>query len=189
MGDNLKNVLTGVGAIPDADWELFHSILREERITKNEFLLTEGKVCPGIYFLVQGCLRTYRLIDGKEVNTAFHFENDFVCELESLSTGTPSHKFIQTLEDSRTIFIPKAQLIGLYQNSTSFQELGRKILEQVAITEQKYSSLFTLYSPQDRYAYILENYPHLIQRVPLQYLASYLGIARETLSRIRKRMA
>lgn len=187
--NNLKAALFKVGELPDEDWKTFQSILEPGEVGKNELLLVEGQVCRGIHFIAKGSVRTYRLVDGKEVNTAFNFEEDFVCELQSLSGGTPSGKYIQTLEDCETVFIPKAQLISLYQTSPSFQELGRKILEQVAITEQKYSSLFTLYSPEERYTYILENHPQLIQRVPLQYLATYLGVARETLSRIRKRIS
>lgn len=189
MLDTLKEVIFGLGEVPEPDWNLFESILREERIARDEFLLAEGRVCQGIHFIVKGGVRTYRLLDGKEVNTSFHFERDFVCELESLSGGLPSSKFIQALEATETVFIPKVPMIGLYQISPSFQQLGRKILERVAIAEQQYSSLFTFYSPEERYTHILQRYPHFIQRVPLQHLASYLGVARETLSRIRKRIA
>lgn len=186
---SLKEALFRLGKMPEHEWDIFQSILRHERFDKGGFLLAEGRVCRGIHFIAKGAVRTYRLLDGKEITTSFHFEEDFVCELESLSSGLPSGQFIQTLEATETIFIPRAPLIGLYQTSPSFQELGRTILERVVLTEQRYSSLFTLYSPEERYSYILLRYPHLIQRVPLQHLASYLGIARETLSRIRKRIA
>ena len=186
---SLKEALFGLGKLPEPEWEIFQPILRQELIDKGGFLLEEGGVCRGIHFIEKGAVRTYRLLDGKEVNTSFQFEQDFVCELESLSSGMPSGQFIQTLEATETIFIPKAPLTGLYQTSPSFQELGRTILERIAVTEQRYSSLFTLYSPEERYSYVLQRYPHLIQRVPLQHLASYLGVARETLSRIRKRIA
>lgn len=189
MPGSLKEVICGLGEVPESDWHLFESILRAEQVAKEDFLLAEGRVCQGIHFIVKGGVRTYCLLDGKEVNTAFHFEQDFVCELESLASGLPSGKFIQALEATETMFIPKAPMIGLYQTSPAFQELGRRILERVAIAEQQYSSLFTLYSPEERYSHILQRYPHLLQRVPLQYLASYLGVARETLSRIRKRIA
>lgn len=96
---------------------------------------------------------------------------------------------MRALEDSRLIFIEKTRLTELYQSFSVFPELGRRILEQLTITEQQYASLLAAHSPQERYLRILQDKPEMIQRVPLQQLASYLGISRESLSRIRKRVS
>lgn len=189
MNVNLKRALSRIGSLSEKDWNTFCTISHEIHLEKNEFLLKAGDVCKGIYFISSGSLRTYYLRDGKEVNSSFNFKGEFVQELESLKTGNPSSKFIELMEPSEVVFIDKYKLKELYMVSSAFQDLGRRILEQIAITEQKYASLFTLYSPKERYLYILRNHPELIQRVPLKYLASYLGVARETLSRIRRRVS
>ena len=188
MYEPIKQAINQIEKIADLEWDIFQSILSISELNKGDFILKEEQTCKAAYFVVKGSVRNYILIDGKEVNTSFYFENDFFSEFESLSTSKPSKKNIQVLEKSVIIHIPKSKLIGLYNESPYFQSLGRKMLEKVVIAEQQYSSLFTLFSPQERYAFILKNHPYLIQKIPLHFLASYLGIARETLSRIRKRM-
>ncbi|PCJ67273.1 MAG: hypothetical protein COA58_02855 [Bacteroidetes bacterium] len=188
MNAALRNTLNEFEKIPDDDWEFFQSILTTSTIKKGDFLLREGQICKGVYFVILGSARAYLSIDGREVNTSFYFEESFISDFESLTNDLPSKKSIQVMENTNVIFIPKIKLLALYEESTSFQTLGRKILEQVVILEQQYSSLFTIFLPKERYEHVLENHPNLIQRVPLQFLASYLGVARETLSRIRKRV-
>ncbi len=185
----MKEVLEKFLTISDQDWSYFASILTPMDLPKKDFLLRAGQKCPGVYFLEMGTLRTYYLSEGKEVNIAFNFELEFLREIESLSTDQPSKYYIQAIEDCRLYLIPKEKLTELYQSSPLFLELGRKILEQIAVTEQRYAALLAGHSPMDRYKHILEVNPALIQRIPLQNLASYLGISRESLSRIRKRLS
>ena len=188
MDQILKTELSKLSPINEEDWKVFQSILEIKEFKKNETLLKEGQVCRGTYFIVEGAFRTFRLKDGNEIHTAFYFEKDFIRDIESLTNGTPSEVSIVALEDSKTIYIRKDKMFELYEKIPSFQNLGRKILELMVVSERKYASLFTDYRPEDRYKHILSHYPELVQRVPIQYLASFLGVARETLSRIRKRV-
>lgn len=189
VNDNLRHTLQQLTEMSSEEWNTLSSILVHRSYKKGDMVLAAGQICRGIYFVSSGVLRTYLLSDGKEVNAAFTFKHEFVHELESLSTGEPSLRYIQALSDAEIIFINKEQLVALYDHAPVFQEMGRKILEQIAITEQKYASLFTIYSPEERYRHIIKNHPELIRQIPLKHLASYLGIARETLSRIRGRIS
>lgn len=189
MCQSIKKAFNNILRIPDHEWLIFESILKPVEFKKNDYVLKQGHICKGIYYLEKGVVRTYFLKEGKEFNKAFNFDNEFLREIESLSNNTPSVNYIQALEDSRLIFIDKHKLTDLYQSSSFFQTLGRKILEQLAITEQKYASLLAAHSPKDRYLQILKEKPEMITRVPLQHLASYMGISRESLSRIRKRIS
>lgn len=185
----LKNTFDNILKITDEDWEIFESILETKKLKKKEYLIRQGQICKGIFFLSRGCLRAFLINgNGKEICTSFYFKNDFLREIESVTNNTPSRNNIQALEESIVFYIDKAKLVGLYEKSNFYQKLGRKILEKLTISEQKYSSLLTEHSPKERYLYILENHPEFIARIPLQYLASYLGISRESLSRIRKRI-
>ena len=185
----LRKKLEEILKIPDKDWIIFEAILKPLEFKKNEYLLQQGQVCKGIYFVQEGAVRTFYVKEGSEINVSFNFENDFLREIESLANNQPSLKYIQAIESSKLFFIEKRKLIDLYNDSAFFQELGRKILEQLTITEQKYASFLASNSPKERYLYILKHHPALVRRVPLQYLASYLGISRESLSRIRKRIS
>lgn len=189
MYQSLKNAFDQILKTADEDWTTFESILKTIKLKRKEYLLREGQICRGIFFLSEGAMRTFYINDkGREINTAFYFENDFLREIESMASNSPSQKSIQAIEDSTVFYIDKARLTALYEKSDFYQKLGRMILERLTISEQKYSSLLTAYSPKERYLYILENRPELVERIPLQYLASYLGLSRESLSRIRKRI-
>lgn len=189
MYSSLKKAFNEILEISEEDWSLFESIIETVQLKKKEYLLREGQNSRGIYFLSEGALRTFHIRDGREINTSFNFEKDFLSELESITNNLPSKSSIQAIEDSTVFYIDKQKLLELYEKSDFYQKLGRMILEQLTISQQKYSSLLISYSPKERYLQILENYPNIINRVPLQYLASYLGISRESLSRIRKRVS
>lgn len=184
----LKQKLSTVANLKEEDWLMMQSKLEPIAFLKNEVLLKEGAYCKGTYFITKGAFRTYHLKSGTEVHTAFYFENDFIRDIESLSLGVPSKVNIVALENAMVYHISKDAMIKLYDQSPSFQYIGRKLLELMTIAERRYTSLFTDFQPKERYEYVLANYPELVQRVPLQYLASFLGVARETLSRIRKRL-
>lgn len=186
---SLKNTFDQILKTSDEDWSRFEAILETIKLNKKEYLLKEGQICRGIFFLSEGVVRTFHINDGREINTSFHFQNDFLREIESMTNNIPSQKNIQAIEDSTIFYIDKVKLTNLYEKSNFYQKLGRMILEKLTISEQKYSSLLTTYSPKERYLYILENRTELVERIPLQYLASYLGISRESLSRIRKRIS
>lgn len=190
MYQSLKNTFEKILKISKKDWETFELILETKELKKKEYLLKQGQICQGIYFLSKGLIRTFYINNnGKEVNTSFYLQNDFLREIESMTNNTPSIKNIQAIEDSTVFYIDKVKLINLYEKSGFYQKMGRMILEKLTISEQKHSSLLIGYSPKERYLYILENNPELVKRVPLQFLASYLGISRESLSRIRKRIS
>ncbi|MEP1150453.1 MAG: Crp/Fnr family transcriptional regulator [Balneola sp.] len=185
----LKNTFDKILKITDEDWRDFESIIELKKLRKNEYLLRQGQICQGIFFLSQGCLRTFYINDnGKDISTSFYFKDDFLREIESMTNNTPSRKNIQALEESTVFYLDKIKLVNLYEKSPFYQKLGRLILERLTISEQKYSSILRAYSPKERYLFILNNHPEFIERIPLQHLASYLGISRESLSRIRKRI-
>ena len=185
--ESLKNQLSSLDPVQEAHWQALVSIVTPVTCHKNDHILSSGQVCKGVFFVEKGAFRTFHLKGGHEIHTAFYFENDFIRDIESLTHGTPSSVNICALEDAEILYINKEKMFALYQQIPSFQSLGIKLLELMLISEKKYASLFTDFNPEDRYKHILVHYPILVQRVPLQYLASFLGVARETLSRIRKR--
>lgn len=190
MYQSLKNTFEKILKISNEDWRAFELILETKELKKKEYLLKQGQICQGIYFLSKGLIRTFYINDnGKEINTSFYLQNDFLREIESMTNNIPSTKNIQAIEDSTVFYIDKIKLTNLYEKSGFYQKMGRMILEKLTIIEQKYSSLLIGHPPKDRYLHVLENNPELVKRIPLQYLATYLGISRESLSRIRKRIS
>jgi len=157
-----------------------------DSLKKNQFLLKEGQICQAIWYIEKGYLRTFYNKDGREINTRFSFEDDFVTDLRSLRTATPSAYSIQAGEATTVWKFGKGKLLDLYRQSAEIESFGRNLLEQMLMDQEEHGNWFKIYSPAERYQYVLQHHPHLLQRVSLSQLSSYLGIARETLSRIRK---
>lgn len=156
-------------------------------LKKGKLILKEGTVCKTIVFVEKGYLRTYVNKDGIEINTDFTFENNFITNLKSLRSNSISDSNIVTGEDSTIFEFDKDKLLDLYKVSPEIESFGRKLLEQLLISQEEHSNLFKIYSPTERYHYLLQHNPNLLQRVSLSQLASYLGVTRETLTRIRRK--
>lgn len=165
-----------------------NSALEKVELTKGYLLTSEGKVCNHVYFLERGCVRGFYNLDGKEITYWFAFENSFVTSFYSFITRNPGVETIQLLEDSILWAISYKDLQELYSTHPDIERLGRVMHERyyVMLEERFLSNHFK--EARDRYEILLNNSPHILQRVPLGYVASYLGITQETLSRIRNKV-
>ena len=157
-------------------------------LPKNEFLVTEGKVCRHLYFLEQGAIRGYYLQDGKEITNWFGFENDFVTSSHSFITGQPAVENIQLLEGSVLWSISKEKLTGLFNQYHDIERLVRIAYEKYYIRLEERFVNAQFKTAAELYEGLLRRTPHILERVPLGMIASYLGISQETLSRIRSRL-
>lgn len=162
-----------------------NSALERVELVKGSTLTSEGKVCSHVFFLEQGAVRGYYNLDGKEITYWFGFENSFVTSFYSFITRKPGIEIIQALEDCILWSVSYDRLQQLYHRYPEMERLGRIMQERyyVMLEERFLTNHFR--EARDRYESLLGNSPHIIQRVPLGYVASYLGITQETLSRIR----
>lgn len=187
ISEHYKSVLMSHCSFSLESWHLLESILEIKETSKGELTLHEGKTCRFIDFIHTGSFRTYYLNDGLEITTAIATEDSFITDMKSLSSETPSVLNIQSLEPSVVVRLFKEKLIHLYKQSAELQTVGRAILESMIVAENEWKEMYTLYDPQKRYAFLMQKAPQFFARVPLQYIASFLGIRRETLSRMRSR--
>ncbi len=159
----------------------------EITLNKNELLLTQGNVCRHLYFLQKGALRGFYNLDGKEITHWFGFENDFVTSFHSFITGEPSVENIQLVESCILWAIAKETLADLFNRHHDIERLVRIIYEKYYIRlEERYVNA-QFKSAKERYEELILQSPHILERVPLGFIASYLGISQETLSRIRSK--
>lgn len=183
----LYKKITGFTDIaPESINKLFEITVAKD-LKKGKLILRERRVCKTIVFVEKGYLRTYVEKDGVEINTDFTFENNFTTNLKSLRSNLGSDTNIITGEDSTIFEFDKDKLLDLYKVSPEIESFGRKLLEQLLISQEEHSNLFKIYSPTERYHYLLQHNPNFLQRVSLSQLASYLGVTRETLTRIRRK--
>lgn len=174
--------------LTENEWEHFTSCLHPLSVARNSFVLKEGQISDSILFVLKGAFRHFFLKEGNEINTSFSFENSFVSNTRSLTQQLPSDQFIIAMEDSEVIRMLRTDLFAMYQSIPSFEVIGRQILQSMVVEQESRAALFMLYSPVERYKKLMNEQAEILRRVPLQHIASYLGIARETLSRIRNKL-
>ncbi|MEL7529915.1 MAG: Crp/Fnr family transcriptional regulator [Bacteroidota bacterium] len=187
--ERFKAHLQQVAYLTPEDCALFEPYLRSLALPKQTFLLRQGEVCRDIGFVEKGAFRVYYLKDGKEINTRFVFENDYTVDYGSFLHQTPSQYFIQSLEESKLILFDQAALIDGYKRSKNWERFGRQIAEQSFLMTTARVESFLFLDGKQRYLQALELYPTLFERVPLYHIASYLGMERESLSRLRRKIA
>ncbi len=154
-------------------------------VKKNKDLQPIGHTCKTIYFIKKGVARIYYFKDGIDITESFFFENSIIARVESLFTGKPSRKAIQVLEDAEIIAINANELFKLYDSFPEIERLFRKIFEAAYVDTVNRIEGIQFHSAEERYKALLAEAPNVIQRIPLKYVASYLGITQVSLSRIR----
>lgn len=165
--------------------DMLESILVPMKYAKNEMILREGETCTNIYWVVKGLVRQYYYKNGKELTEYMATENNIVMCIESLFREQPTHLQIKAIEPTILIALPKADLEAVAMKSVNIQILYRKILEESLILSQIHADMLRFESAQDRYQKLIKRQPQLVLRAPLVYIASYLQMTPETLSRVR----
>ena len=165
--------------------DLLESILVPLKYQKGEKILNEGEVCTNIYWVVKGLVRQFYYKNNKELTEHMAVENSIVMCIESLFKEKPSHLQIVALEPSVIYAMPRQQLEKVAMKSLNIQILYRKILEESLIQSQIHADMMRFESAQSKYAKLVKLQPQLVLRAPLVYIASYLQMTPETLSRVR----
>ena len=186
MFEAFKKYINGKIQLSDSDLKWMESLSVSRRIRKNQYLLQEGEVCHHNCFVTRGCLLSYRVSDQGVIHVLrFSTENWWVSDRESFVNGTPSQLNIQATEDSEVILWTKENfeilMKGIPELTTFVEALFEKSLQ--ANQQRVFSQISQ--SAVERYEDFLKKFPDLINRVPLHMIASYLGVSRERLSRIR----
>jgi CRP-like cAMP-binding protein len=182
-----KNIQTHV-VLSDAALDQFCGKLVRRRLRRKEFLYEAGQVCRAVAFVESGCLRYFYLTDGVEQTGQFFFENAWYTDYESFLSERPTQQFIQTLEPTDLWLLPKSALYELYEKHPKIERFGRIMAENAFLGSRKTNVNFLTRTPEERYRQLIVERPKLIERVSLKYIASYLGVQPESLSRIRKRI-
>ena len=165
--------------------DLLESILVPMKFAKGAMVLNEGEVCKNIYYIDKGLLRQFYYKNDKELTEHLGVENTIVMCIESLFREEPTHLLVEALEPTIIYALPKQRLEQVALHNVNIQILYRKILEESLILSQVHADLVRFESAQDRYKKLCKLMPQVVLRAPLVYIASYLQITPETLSRVR----
>ena len=165
--------------------DLLESILVPMKFAKGAMVLNEGEVCKNIYYIDKGLLRQFYYKNDKELTEHLGVENTIVMCIESLFREEPTHLLVEALEPTIIYALPKQRLEQVALHNVNIQILYRKILEESLILSQVHADLVRFESAQDRYKKLCKLMPQVVLRAPLVYIASYLQMTPETLSRVR----
>ncbi len=156
-------------------------------VKKNEYLLQEGQVCKDIVFVQQGCMRLFYISNDIETSVWFSFGNSSAIEISSFISGQPTSYFLQAIEDSELLVLPKTELNKLYGTHPKMQEMMKNFLEDVVLNLINRFTSLQRDTAEQRYRDLLGK-PAYLQKIPQKYLASFIGVTPTSLSRIRRKI-
>lgn len=184
----LINTIKHLINISEDEESILKSLFKPLALKAGDFFVEEGQVCRYVGFIEKGLVRYYVTDDGNHKTLYFNKEDEFVSNYQSFIPRKPSNTNIQAIEDTRLQVISFENLQRLYATVREGEKLGRLGIESVFINSLEQLKSFYRDSPAERYRQFLKAYPHLAQRIPQYYIASYVGIKPQSLSRIRKRL-
>ena len=165
--------------------DVLEDLLVPVKYGKGERILSEGEVCTGISYIEKGLVRQYYIKNGKEVTEHLGVDHSIFMCIESLFKEEPSHLQVEALEPTLVYILPKAKLEAAAMCNVNIQMLYRKILEESLIQSQVHADLMRFETAPNKYKRLCEMNPQVVLRAPLTYIANYLQMTPETLSRIR----
>jgi CRP-like cAMP-binding protein len=171
------------------DVTAFLSCVKIRNFSANEIILSDGQLENYLSFIDSGVVRYYVVANDKEITFDFAFKNSFYCAYDSFYDRSKTNICIQAITDCQLYSISHENLQMLYQKCETAKKLGRIATEFLLSKKVKRELDLLTISPQERYENLLQEHPKYIQYIPLKYLASYIGVVPETLSRIRKRIS
>lgn len=165
--------------------DILESIIVPQKFAKGEMILKEGEICRQFLYIDKGLVRQFYFKHGKEVTEHLGQEHSIVMCIESLFKEEPTRLQVEALEATTVYALPKTDLERVAMHNVNIQILYRKILEESLITSQIHADLVRFETAQDRYKKMCKLCPQVVLRAPLVYIASYLQMTPETLSRVR----
>lgn len=188
MTQNLIQFIKQIVPFTDEEIQDIQHLFDEKSLKKGEFWVKEGEFNSDILFVNKGMLRSYFVKGEVEKTFDLVIENQIVTATECYSTGLLSTDFIQAVEDSYLSVISKDSLETLYSKSSKWERVGRIIFEYYTLEQEIRIRSFIAETAQERYERLATEQPELMQRTPQIYLANFLGITPQSLSRLRRKI-
>lgn len=169
--------------------EAIDETMRWQEYGRGTILLKEAQISSDTYFVLEGIVRQYYLIDGVEKTSDFFSDEQWVISLNHINPNNPSPYYLECCTDCSLLIGNSQKGEGLFKKFPNLETISRKLMERVFTEQQEKIEAFTINTPILRYQNLLKSRPDLFQRIRQYQIASYIGVTPESLSRIRKRIA
>ena len=188
MFDRLKIYCKTRVPLTDEELKLIDTYFEVKELKKKDFLLQDRKICNFIGFIAGGTVRHFHIKEGVEKTCDISFENSWVTDFQSFTHDTSCIINLQAMEDTTVFVIRKESLYKLYTECNKYETFGRLMAEQVAQRATEIAMSLSSDKPEERFRNLIKTQPDLFQRIPQKYIANFLGVSPESLSRIRSRI-
>lgn len=185
MNNRVREAIRNIYPFSDEELAVIQALAKPVSLSKGKDLLEEGTKCNTIYLVESGSLRSYYNNDGVDVTLSFTFEDQFTTSFTAYVNREDSKLTIQAMEETVVWALHNRSYPKQEDAQNGYSTFIRRLAIRILSATEEHYLMMRINAPAGRYAYILKNKPELLQRVPLGFLASYIGITRETLSRIR----
>ncbi|MEN7551703.1 Crp/Fnr family transcriptional regulator [Rapidithrix thailandica] len=186
--EQIRKYLERTARVTDKDWQVISSKLVRQEFSKKTYLLEVGQTEKHLSFVEKGILRFYVPKEGNDLTFSFVFHNSFVSAYDSFLMQIPSTYHIETLTTTVLWRLTYEDLQAIYQETEIGNTIGRHASEELFLKKSRRELSLLNHTAEQRYLKLLTEYPHLFQQVPLKYIASYIGVTPQALSRIRRRI-
>ena len=188
--NELSKIIKELIGLTESEWKVFYKYLKRQEHKAKTILIEEGNLAETLYFIESGLFRTYKNLDEKDITTYFACDNQFITVFNSFINQTPSSEKLEVIEDSIVYEISSHSLAQLYKENSKFEKFGRILAERNHLCALERTLTMQTKSAKKRYLDFLKNYnKKIVTRVPQYQIASFLGIAPESLSRVRKEIS
>jgi len=188
MYEELKKYCKQTVSLQDTELELIDKYFETEVLKKKDLLLHNDQICDFIAFIAKGSIRHFHIKAAVERTCDISFENSWVTDFQSFTYDTLGKMNLQAMESTTVFIVRKQNLYKLYRECRKYESFGRLMAERVAQRATEIAMSLSSDKPEERFQNLIKNQPDLFQRVPQKYIANFLGISPESLSRIRSRV-
>lgn len=186
--EEVRKSLESIVKLNDSDWNIFSSKLKMREFKKDTSLLKSGERERYLSFIIEGSARTYIPKMENDITVGFTFEKEFVCAYTSFLTREPSIYQIDALSNMVLWSLTYKDLQDIYKQTQNGNIIGRITAENLFLIKSKREESLLTQSAEERYLNLFKERPNLIKEIPLKYIASYIGITPQALSRIRRKI-
>jgi len=189
MNDQLIRLIAKNVALPDREWDLCMQYFHPVSYPKNSILEEEGKIPAYLYFVISGFVRLFHYNEkGEEITTHINCPPGFITSYSHFARHTLSDENLECITECELLRITKADLDLLIQQSPAFKDFSILIFQESLSYNEKRSKELATLGAEERYLKLMKEYPEVLHNVPMQHIASFLGMNPKSLSRIRKQI-
>jgi CRP-like cAMP-binding protein len=189
MNNRLIEYFQKMTSLTSEEVNVLSESMVQKHYGKGSFIVKEGQYSEDTYFVQEGFVRQFRLVDGNEVTTNFFAEEQWIMSLDSFDGKKPSAHSLVCMEDTVVVVGDERKAQDLFKQFPRFETISRQIMESMFMEQQNFLTSYITDKPEQRYLKLLETRPDIFQRVPQYHIATYIGVKPESLSRIRKKLS